>query len=103
MKCVIDPSKGHSAGQRSGSLSGQHFWGGGWNERFAQGCPSAADDYTGAWIQVLHLRAASPLIPANYLLVFLWILEPYQAAYKKVFFTGEGGEKSAWCFLHLLK
>lgn len=26
MKCVIDRSKGHFPGQRSGSLSGQHFW-----------------------------------------------------------------------------
>lgn len=67
MKYVNVPSKGHFSGQRSGSLSGQHFW-----EWMKLVCCTRTPEHS-RWMHVgvmlvLHLRAVSLLISTTPLL-----------------------------------
>lgn len=71
MKYVNVPSKGHFSGQRSGSLSGQHFW-----EWMKLACCTRTPEHSrwmhGGVMLVLHFRAVSLLISTPLLYWFCY-------------------------------
>jgi len=68
MKYVSDPSQGLVSRLEVGFSSRAAFLSQVGKVSLAQGLPSAAGDYMGAWTLVLHLRAVSLLIPTTLLL-----------------------------------
>lgn len=72
MKYVIGPPGGRRGGDTHGVKGQVHCQGSTLGEvdmsAPAQGLLGAAGDYTGAWMQVRHLRAPALLIPTSLLL-----------------------------------